>query len=122
MTGLIAFQDGVTVQRAASPTEPERGIYCATDGWGSSTQIGISRTHAITDVYGYARMSGLHRSCAEQFITEGIRDKARAATIDPWLMAMRLNHLAALRDRHDAMMEEQARRHAAGTALGVRCK
>ena len=129
--GLIAFEDGVTVQRVANPKfegdskELRQGIYCSTDGWGEAVQQLITKTHPIgkDGVYKKARLAGLDRSCGA-FVTDDIKRQAKQMGLsDPWLLATRLNHIAAILTDEDAMMVEQAKRIAKGvTKLDSSCQ
>jgi hypothetical protein len=119
--GLISFQDGVTVQRLASANGTREGIYCATDGWEAEIQQIISTSHPIKTIYAFARLSGLHRSCAIALIDESITAAARKSNEDEWLVAVRLNHLNALKTGRDRMMEIQAERFNSGVAFGSTC-
>jgi hypothetical protein len=127
LQGLIAFEDGVTVQRAANPAAESddgklrKGIYCATDGWGPEVQKQISKNHVILEVFKKARLSGLDRNCGKDFIRAA---EARTATGDAdklWLLASRFNHLMAIETGIDEMMVRQAQRFAAGKSLEGKC-
>ncbi|WP_194460349.1 hypothetical protein [Bradyrhizobium sp. CCBAU 53421] len=124
LRGLIAFEDGVTIQRAANPTiEDDKvgvrtGIYCATDGWGEAVQKQITKNHAIVHAFKKARLAGLDRSCGESFL-KAIREKD---VEHPWLMASRLNHLAAMTTGVNAMLVKQAERFASGQDLEGECQ
>lgn len=56
-----------------------------------------------------------------EFITEDVRHATKEADVDEWLMAVRQNHLAALRTGRDAMMEYQAARFERGIGFGASC-
>ncbi|NTJ36268.1 hypothetical protein G6K86_32205 [Agrobacterium rhizogenes] len=125
-TGLIAFEDGVTVQLNASDSvEPEQktareGIYCSTDGWGADVQQWILKTHKIQESFHKSRLSGYDDRCGA-FVTQEIRKQAESEGRPPWLIASRVNFIQALKTGVDEMMNRQAERFARGEDLGSSC-
>jgi hypothetical protein len=130
LQGLIAFEDGVTVQRKASPMSGVKqdgdrmGPYCSTDGWGSDVQKLISQTHPIEVTYAYARLAGLHSSCGRALLPDKIiNGGSKREFDDAWRLAARSTHTDALATGQNRMFELQAKRFSEGVAsLGAPCK
>lgn len=113
-TGLIAFQDGVTVQL-------EDGVggeadYCTIADMDVATQKAMALSRKPFEVFHIARLAGLRDTCGVSLLTPGIDAEAKALNLtSPWLLVSRRNQLAAMETGTDRMVAIQARRFALGT-------
>jgi hypothetical protein len=117
-TGLLAFQDGVTIQHWEDADRKGVALYCVTEAVDPDIQRRWATTRPIEEVYHVARLAGLRDSCGAELMTAELKARAAELRLNPWLLASRENHIRALRTGEDQMLEIQARRF----AQGVRCE